>query len=192
MLSERQEQIVEASVNLIAEKGIQGFTIKNLSKAIGISEPGIYRHFENKTKILLTILDQFLNMAQMLSGLVENNKLSAVKNISFMFGKIVDLFYETPALVSVIFSEEIFKNERVLKNKIIEIFNTNELTIEKIMLKGQENKEIRKDIDEKNLALLTMGSLRLMVKRWDLNDYNFDLKKEGNRLIASVETIIAG
>lgn len=192
MLSERQEQIVEASVNLIAEKGIQGFTIKNLSKAIGISEPGIYRHFENKTKILLTILDQFLNMAQMLSGLVENNKLSAVQNISFMFGKIVDLFYETPALVSVIFSEEIFKNERVLKNKIIEIFNTNELTIEKIMLKGQENKEIRKDIDEKNLALLTMGSLRLMVKRWDLNDYNFDLKKEGNRLIASVETIIAG
>ena len=192
MLSERQEQIVEASVNLIAEKGIQGFTIKNLSKAIGISEPGIYRHFENKTKILLTILDQFLNMAQMLSGLVENNKLSAVQNISFMFGKIVDLFSETPALVSVIFSEEIFKNERVLKNKIIEIFNTNELTIEKIMLKGQENKEIRKDIDEKNLALLTMGSLRLMVKRWDLNDYNFDLKKEGNRLIASVETIIAG
>ena len=192
MLTERQEQIVEASVNLIAEKGIQGFTIKNLSKAIGISEPGIYRHFENKTKILLTILDQFLNMAQMLSGLVENNKLSAVQNISFMFGKIVDLFSETPALVSVIFSEEIFKNERVLKNKIIEIFNTNELTIEKIMLKGQENKEIRKDIDEKNLALLTMGSLRLMVKRWDLNDYNFDLKKEGNRLIASVETIIAG
>ncbi|MCD4664213.1 MAG: TetR/AcrR family transcriptional regulator, partial [Bacteroidales bacterium] len=45
MLSDRQQQIIEESIKIIDEKGIQGLTIKNLSKAIGISEPGIYRHF---------------------------------------------------------------------------------------------------------------------------------------------------
>ncbi|RLD52651.1 MAG: TetR/AcrR family transcriptional regulator [Bacteroidetes bacterium] len=191
MLSERQEQIIEESINLIAEKGIQGFTIKNLSKAIGISEPGIYRHFENKTKILLTILDQFLDMAQMLSGLVENNKLSAVQKISFMFNKMVERFEETPLLVSVIFSEEIFKNEEVLKRKIIKILNTNEDTLEAIIRTGQKNNEIRTDSDEKVLALMVMGSLRLLVKRWDLNEHKFDLSKEGKLLLNSIEAVLS-
>ncbi len=119
MLSERQEQIINESIKLIAEKGIQGFTIKNLSKAIGISEPAIYRHFKSKTHILLTILDDFTKMADMLSKLVDNDKFSAFQKTSFIFNKMVDMFAETPSLVSVIFSEEIFKNEEILKNKII-------------------------------------------------------------------------
>ncbi len=191
MLSERQEQIIEESINLIAEKGIQGFTIKNLSKAIGISEPGIYRHFENKTQILLTILDGFTEMAEMLSGLISNNKLSAVQKISFMFNKMVERFEETPSLVSVIFSEEIFKNEEVLKRKIIKILNTNEDTLEAIIRTGQKNNEIRTDSDEKVLALMVMGSLRLLVKRWDLNEHKFDLSKEGKLLLNSIEAVLS-
>lgn len=44
----RQKQIIQQSIQLIADKGIQGLTIKNISKSIGISEPAIYRHFDNK------------------------------------------------------------------------------------------------------------------------------------------------
>jgi len=58
-LSARQQQIIEASIGLIDRLGIQGFTIKNLSKEIGISEPAIYRHFESKVEILSTILESF-------------------------------------------------------------------------------------------------------------------------------------
>ena len=191
MLSERQEQIIEESINLIAEKGIQGFTIKNLSKAIGISEPAIYRHFENKTQILLTILDGFTELAEMLSGLINNNKLSTVQKISFMFNKMVERFKQSPSLVSVIFSEEIFKNEDVLRRKIIKILNTNEDTLEAIIRTGQKNNEIRTDSDEKVLALMVMGSLRLLVKRWDLNGHKFDLSKEGKLLLNSIEAVLS-
>lgn len=191
MLSKRQQEIVETSIELIAEKGIQGLTIKNLSKAIGISEPGIYRHFESKTEILITILNNFRDMAAMLSGLMLHSEDTAMNNISFMFSKMVDTFVETPSLVAVIFSEEIFKNEDVLNNKIVEILNLNEQTIENILRKGQREGSLRDDIDEKNLALMVMGSLRLMVKRWELNNHNFDLKKEGEKLLKAIKTLIS-
>ncbi len=190
MLSERQEQIIDESIKLIAEKGIQGFTIKNLSKAIGISEPAIYRHFKSKTQILLTILDTFEEIAEMLSGLINNTKLSAVQKISFMFNKMVVKFTETPSLVSVIFSEEIFKNEEILKKKIIRILNKNEETLELIIRKGQQQNKIRNDSDEKTLALMVMGSLRLLVKRWDLNGHDFNLSREGKLLLNSVEAVL--
>ncbi|MBT4968054.1 MAG: TetR/AcrR family transcriptional regulator [Bacteroidetes bacterium] len=57
MQTDRQKEIVEVALELITEKGIQGLTIKNLSKKIGISEPAIYRHFDNKIQILISILE---------------------------------------------------------------------------------------------------------------------------------------
>ncbi|NOZ34283.1 MAG: TetR/AcrR family transcriptional regulator [Chlorobi bacterium] len=191
MLSERQKQIIEESIKLIAEKGIQGFTIKNLSKAIGKSEPTIYRHFESKTEILSAILEKFLTLAVFLSGKMSESDLTAFGKLSFMFEKMIDLFAETPSLVSVIFSEEIFKNEEVLKNKIVKILNKNEDTIENIIREGQSKNEIRTDIDKKSSALLVMGSLRLLVKRWDLNNNKINLKKEGKKLLTAINKVLS-
>ena len=191
MLSDRQQQIIEESINIIDEKGIQGLTIKNLSKAIGISEPGIYRHFESKTEILLTILNNFKDMAIVLSGLMKDFEGTTIEKITFMFSRMLDLFSETPSLVSVIFSEEIFKNEELLKLKITEVLNLHAQTIEDIIATGQKEKNVRQDIELKTLALIIMGSLRLLVKRWDLNNHNFDLRKEGHKLLEGLNKILA-
>ncbi len=190
MQTERQIQIIESAIELIDTKGIQGLTIKNLSKAIGISEPGIYRHFESKTEILLSILNNVKEMAGMLSGLIKDFEGTAHEKVNFMFSRMLDLFTETPSLVSVIFSEEIFKNDELLKLKIIEIMNMHTQTIEYIIKIGQEEDNVRKDIEVKTLALIILGSLRLLVKRWYINNHNFDLKYEGSKLIMGLNKIL--
>ena len=189
MQTERQTQIIEKSIELIADKGIQGFTIKNLSKSIGISEPAIYRHFDNKTHILISILNNFKEMGDMMSLIIDNDD-TAMEKIEFLFSKMLDIFTGQPAIISVIFSEEIFKNETILKEKIIEIHNMHQSNIEKIVSKGQEENNVRTDIDKSILALILMGSLRLLVKRWDLNNHNFNLREEGKELLNSFKLII--
>ncbi len=191
MQTQRQREITEKSIEIISRKGIQGLTIKNLSKEIGISEPAIYRHFDSKTAILLAILNSFKDTSLMLAGMMHNNEDPAIEKISFMFSKMLDTFSSTPAIVSVFFSEEIFKNEEELKNKILEIQNINQLTIETIIAKGQAQKDVRSDIDINNLAVIIMGAFRLLVKRWDLNNYNFNLKAEGKSLIKSLKIVIS-
>jgi len=189
MQTERQIQIIESSIELIATKGIQGFTIKNISKAIGISEPAIYRHFENKTEILISILNNFKEMGEMMSMMVVNNN-TAIEKIEFIFSKMIEIFNDQPAFVSVIFSEEIFKNEKILIDKIVEILNLHQTNIEKIIEIGQKDKNIRTDIDKSSLALIFMGSFRLLVKRWELNNQNFNLKQEGLKLINSFKLMV--
>jgi len=191
MQTERQTQIIESALELIAEKGIQGLTIKNLSKKIGVTEPAIYRHFENKSSILLTILNNFKQMASMMSGMIPTLEGTAFDKIEFMFSKIIQLFIESPSYISVIFSEEIFKNDDQLKNKIIEVLDQNEQTIEGIIRTGQENNDVRTDIDSKNLALIVMGSLRFLVKQWDIKGKNQNLKIEGDQLLNSLKLIIS-
>lgn len=189
--TDRQTEIMESALEIISTLGIQGLTIKNISKKIGISEPAIYRHFASKTDILLGILNNFKELAVMLAEMMGNYEATASEKISFIFSKMLEIFSETPSMVAVIFSEEIFKNEAVLKTKIVEILNLHAQTIENIISKGQIENNIRSDIDSKNLALIAMGSFRLMVKKWELNDHNLNLQKEGKTLIESIRKILS-
>jgi AcrR family transcriptional regulator len=190
MLSERQEQIIAESIKLIDEKGIQGLTIKNLSKAIGISEPGIYRHLESKTDILLSILKNFEEMSSFMNEVIKEGEGTTISKIEFMFSKIIELFSVEPSHISVVFSEELFKNDEALKSKIIEIMNMKEKAIEDIILEGQNNGEVRNDIGNKTLALIVIGALRFRIKQWDLRNQHKNLEEEGQELIKGLRLIL--
>ncbi len=190
MQTERQKEIIQVSLDLISEKGIQGLTIKNIASKIGTSEPAIYRHYENKIHILLSILDSFRDFSQFAFKEELSKEIDSVDKISNIFNKHFSEFTTNPSLVSVIFSEGIFANEELLIAKISGIMTENQEIMQNIIIQGQLNNEIRSDIDPQTLSTIIMGSLRLFVKKWQFSKHSFDLIKEGESLINSIKTII--
>ncbi|MCF8362814.1 MAG: TetR/AcrR family transcriptional regulator [Prolixibacteraceae bacterium] len=190
MQTARQIEIVEAALNLINENGIQGLTIKNLSKKIGISEPAIYRHYENKIEILVAVLDSFSRFMGEIKTNVEKQS-GSLSQIEAMFTAFFTAFNENPSLVAVIFSEELFRNEPRLSDKTSEIINKNIEFLSGIIQKGAYEGEIREDIPAEHLTIMVMGTLRLYVKKWQLKGAGFNLKTEGEGLIRSVITLIS-
>ncbi len=190
MLSERQNEIIQTTIEIIANKGIQGFTLKNLSVEIGISEPAIYRHFKSKTDILFTMLKQFQNFKKQISENILSSKTNSLEKINMVFESLLNKFSENSSLVSVIFADEIFYNEIKLSNKIAEIRDMNNSLFVEIIGNGQQNNEIRKDIEVKYVVLMIMGALRLLVKKWKMSGYNFDLQEEGKALFLAIKTTI--
>jgi AcrR family transcriptional regulator len=190
MQTERQKEIIETALDLISQKGIQGLTIKNLSKKIGISEPAIYRHYENKIEILLKILDLFKESSGSIFEEALRSNFGSIQKIEHLFSRHFSKFAENPTLVSVIFSEEIFRSEPALIEKIAEVINRNSQILRKIIVAGQEGGEVRNDLEAGHIAIIIMGSLRLFVKQWQFSGYNFNLEKEGQKLINSVKLLI--
>lgn len=190
MLTERQEEIIETALELIDTEGIQGLTIKNLSKRIGISEPAIYRHFDNKIHIITTVLEMLKKDSESIFDLKISENENAVEKISDLFKSHFTLFVNKPVLASVIFSEELFKNETVLKEKVNEVITHNNEILVSIINSGQEKNEVRQDIKAGDLAILIMGTLRLFVKKWQVSGLSFNLEMEGNRIIEMIKTLI--
>ncbi|MEA1875354.1 MAG: TetR/AcrR family transcriptional regulator [Bacteroidota bacterium] len=190
MQTERQKEIIEVSLELISEKGIQGLTIKNLSKKIGISEPAIYRHYDSKTDILIAILDFFNNNTEQIFKKELQNVDKSMDKIEHLFTKHFTSFSAKPSLVSVIFSEEIFRNDPLLIDKISKVIEKNQRILAEIVSAGQKDGEIRTDIEAEHLSTVIVGTLRLFVKRWQFSGYTYDLPKEGKILIESIKLMI--
>lgn len=186
-LSERQKEIIKASLELIAEKGIQGMTIKNLSKKIGLVESAIYRHFESKTHILIAILDSISGQ----TAPYESTKVESV--IDYLEQKLrghFQTFTDNPALASVVFAEDLFQNEILLVEKTKAKVGKSISEIAGMIKDGQQKEEIRSDVESEQLAIMINGSVRMLVKQWRMSDYSFDLIQKGDELINSIKLII--
>jgi len=187
--TERQTEIIDKSIKIISDMGIQHLTIKNLSKSMGLSEPAIYRHFESKIDILLGILDYFSKVPKKLHSALEGKKfpLAALTEI---FLAHVRYFSENSAQAAVIFSEEIFQNDKRLSEKVFSIMNENEEKILKLIKEGQEQKKIRNDIPAEQMATIIIGSLRFLITKWRLSNFSFNLEEKGGIVWNSISEMI--
>jgi len=189
--TDRQKEIIEVSLQIIAESGIQGLTIKNIAKKVGFTESAIYRHYENKIQILIAILDFFSeNSIRFFSNELQKNSTS-ISKIENLYLTHFKSFASTPSLVAVIFSEEIFRNETILVDKVHGIMKNTLLSLTSIIETGQRNNEIRSDIQPITLCTIIMGALRMFVKQWQMSKNSFDLVSKGAEFIQSVKMLVA-
>jgi AcrR family transcriptional regulator len=188
--SNRQQQIINLAIELIAENGIQNLTTNNLAKRLELSEAAIYRHFKSKLDILLSILALFeKNSRTQFEEILKEDILQLEKVKKIFIARCQD-FSLTPQLACVIFSEEIFRNEPELSKKVDEIMMMHQNHLIQIINSAIENREIRADIQAENLCIVIMGALRLIVTRWRMMNYEFDLVKKAENVWESINLMM--
>jgi len=185
----RQKQIIEASLNLIKEGGIQNLTMKHIAGRVGISEQAIYRHFKSKQDILCAIINYFNDHFEAVFTSV--SRISSVeKRMQAFHEEHLKYFQANPAMAAVIFSEEIFQYDSKLAQKVnslvvrrIEVFTS-------FIVQAQKEGGIRKDIVAEDLAFIFLGSLRFLVTNWRLSGFDYDLTIRGKSLKSTMISLI--
>ena len=188
--SNRQLEIIDAATKLIGEKGLQNLTTKHLAAEMGFSEPALYRHFKGKTEILASVLSFYkVNLQKGIKEIISSDisGLDKLKKImKFQFSH----FSENPAIVMVIFAEASFQYEKKLSEMVLAILNNKQKMVESIIVSGQADGSIRKDVDASSLVSFFMGGMRFTILRWRLNEYSYDLIEEGEKLWNGVNSIM--
>jgi AcrR family transcriptional regulator len=177
-LSERQKQIVEESIRLIADKGMQKFTMKRVAEAIKVTEPAVYRHFENKQAILLAVLDYFDEIRCNLLD-ASHGESGFVRIERFVLG-LIDLFAANPPLASLMFSEEFIPSDRSLSRRMLQVMHGHKDRLEQLILQAQTEGDLRTDLTPLQVFRLIMGPIRLVTTQWRLSGLGFDLRIEGS------------
>ncbi len=191
-LTVRQKEIVLNIIRIISTQGIQELTIKNIAAAINVTEAAIYRHFKSKNDMLMEVLNYFEELASGMSEKAEQEDTTPLGKIEIFLLQRYELFQSNPDLAKVMFSEVLFENDTDLSNKMHEIIQTHMHQMIEFVHQAQASGQIRKDIDEKHLFRMIVGSMRLLVTQWCLSGYSFPLEEEGKRLWKSVQKLIAG
>ncbi len=79
-----KEKIIDAALELFAEKGYKGASIRAIASKVGIRESAIYNHFKNKEDILDTIVKNFASPSLSLLSSDKPIEELALKGKSFL------------------------------------------------------------------------------------------------------------
>lgn len=188
--SERQKEIIEKSIKIISELGIQDFTTKNLAKEMNFSEAAIYKHFPGKVEIILAILTLFDQQADEILVKIKQVEKPGFNEIFEIFKNRCAMFERKPYYANVIFSEEIFQNDVRFKEKILGIMKKHRKLILDILKQMIEDGKISRIYHENELATIIMGSFRLLVTQWRLSHFQFPLREYLENLFAALKKMM--
>jgi AcrR family transcriptional regulator len=93
---DRQDEILDRTIELLREAGLAGLTMKKVAERVGFTEPAIYRHFPNKQALLVGVAGRlsqlFLGPVRAISEEMDTPPLDRIERIvAHHVGLIMDL-----------------------------------------------------------------------------------------------------
>lgn len=189
-ITERQIEIIEAAAKILTTSGVSGLTIKSLAKEMAFSESAIYRHFESKEQIILTMLNFVLQNVDSAFIAKSAELKTPVKKLKALFSNQFSFFKKNPHLAVAIFSDGLLEESSQINEQMLKIISTRRKLIEPIIEEGQKQEIFRSDLSADELIHIVMGSVRLLMYKWRIGHFQFDIESEGAKLILSILKLI--
>jgi AcrR family transcriptional regulator len=190
-MSDRQDEIVGTALRIISEDGIQELTMKKIAAVIGITEPALYRHFTSKFQILSAVVDTIAAARSALSGTSTSGVRNAESDILGFFIGHARLFTREPAMTVILFSEDLFRNDKELSERVAAIMDDTRHRMQEALAVGVKTGMMRADLDLPMASLLLVGGFRQLVSSWRLASYQFSLEEHTARLVGSTLRLFA-
>ena len=183
--SKRQNEILDAALHLIAEKGIRNLTIRHLSQAMHITDAALYYYFQDKLAIVQALVSRFEGDADA----VEEN-LHGWAAVEAALIHRTELVLATPDLARVVFAEELFQGDPEVEQILFGMMQRHRKIMLRHFKEAEDAGEIRSDIPDDTLFRMILGPLRLLIKQWGMSHGAFDLRKERQKLLDGLRTVL--
>jgi len=178
----RREEIVQAALQVIGEKGVHALTITEITGRAGMSDANIYRHFKGKQEILEALGDFIGERVMGKAAEIAGGKECALAKLAAIFRGHTALIAANPGLPRFMFSEEIHLGNRELATAMAGRMAGYIETLSSLIAAGISADELQPGLAPRETAIALLGMIQLTALRWSITPGAFNLEAEATRL----------
>ena len=188
----RRDQIAEASLRIIAGRGVSGLTTAAIAKEAGISEANIYRHFRSKDEILSATVEKIgEGLRRNIENISEiNQEYSPLMKLKRAFMQHLDYIEKNEGIPRLVFSDEMHAGRQDMREKLLLSITSYSAVLESLIKEGQKTGLIQKELKSKSAAMMFIGLVQVTTLRWALSSFSFSLVTEGMKMWEDYEKCI--
>jgi AcrR family transcriptional regulator len=155
VLSDKKLHIIRAAIELFAEKGFEGSSIRDLAARAGVNVAMVNYYFGSKDKLFETIVEYRASFLREKLDMIEaDTRMTEIEKIDAVIDYYVEKLLSQPSFHRVM-HQELLKGERKeMQDNIQQIFLRNTLVLRSIIDKGIRKKVFRKVDPEMTMATL--------------------------------------
>lgn len=179
---ERKAQIVAEVLRLADEIGPDRLSTTDVARAIGLSQPAIFRHFPTKGALWLAVAEDIADRLQSYWAAAEAGATGPQARLKALIGAQLTAIAETPALPSILFSRELQVDNPALREVFRGLLGAFQGRLVAVIRDLQAAGDLKRDVSPEDVAILLTSLVQGVAIRWTLGARGFALVPEGLRL----------
>lgn len=171
-------------MRLADEVGPDRLTAEAIARAVGLTQPGIFRHFPTKQAIWQAVAEV---IADRMTGAWDDVLGRPAEPVDRLVGLIqaqLRLIQATPAIPAILFSRELHVENDGLRESFRALMGRFHRAIADEVRRAQDTGAFRRDLAADDAAFLLIGLVQGLAVRWSLSGRAFALEPEGARLLS--------
>ncbi len=175
---ERKAIIIDAVLTLADIDGPDRLSTAAIAKASGLTHAGIFKHFSTKQDIWLAVANEIANRAQIYWSRPLRKTLTPKDKIRALVEEHFALLSKNPAILTIMFSYELQQSNKELRDIFTHMMmQFRQYITQQFILVGYDDERAF------DLSFLIIALVQGVGMRWSVSQRDFDLSKEGIRLL---------
>ncbi|TDL84776.1 TetR/AcrR family transcriptional regulator [Meridianimarinicoccus aquatilis] len=179
---ERKTQIVAEVLRLADEIGPDRLSTTDVARAVGLSQPAIFRHFPTKGALWLAVAEDIADRLQESWAASEAEAAAPKARLRGLIGAQLSVISATPALPSILFSRELQVDNQALRDVFRGLLGAFQSRLVAVIRDLQAAGDMKRDVSPEDVAILLTSLVQGVAIRWTLGARGFSLPQEGLRL----------
>lgn len=182
-LIKRRESIIVSTIETLNAVGLQNLSTKLIAKREGVSEGTLFRHFKNKTEIMLAVVDHFSQYDDAIIETCQRKNFSPLEAIRYFYNAYAEYYENYPEITVVVQAYDSLMCDKELSEKIRAIIYKRSDFMVKIIEEAQEGKIIQPDINPELLENILSGGSKEICLKWRMQKFKFSIKEKTSEMI---------
>ena len=186
----RQQQILDTTLEIIAEKGVGGVSTAEIAQRVGIVPSALYRHFESKEALIDALLDRthmilFENVRKMTL-----KKSDPKEDLKSLFLLHLEFIRKNPGMPKLVFSDAAVFGSPERKEKVLSIVKNYMNKLTEIAEKGRRDGDFLQDISPEAVAFSLVSFVQYVGLISNLSDGKTDIGELAEQAWGYIERAI--
>jgi AcrR family transcriptional regulator len=162
---EKRRLILDAAVRVFAHKGFHTSRVGDIAEEAGVAHGLLYHYFSSKDEVLDTIFrEEWSDLLEEIDA-IERSQEPALEQLQRAAARLLGSWRRRPDVIRVLI-KEIARSQEV-QQRIGELVKPIE-AIQRIIARGQETGEFRRDIDARVAGIVFYGGVEELLSGWVL------------------------
>jgi AcrR family transcriptional regulator len=188
-VEDKRRQLLDAAVRVFARKGFHASRVGDIAEEAGVAHGLLYHYFKSKDQVLEAVFHENWSLLIARIESVEETDEPAADQIRHIAAIVLRTWLHLPDVVRVVIQE--FGRSPELGERIGELTLPID-ALQRVIVRGIERGEFRKDVDPAFAATVVYGSIDELLTAWVLGRLPSDEEAVARAEQTLVEVILLG
>ena len=186
----KRDLILDAAYTMLSRRGYHEATMGKIARKAGVSHGTLYWHFKSKEDLFFAVLErEFLRVDEAIRPALAMDQ-PAIKKIEMLLRFSVSTLEQSSDFLALMFSAMAGSSERFersLAQMAKNIYSTYNDMLEEIIIQGQQQGDIREDVNARAVAVAMVSLLDALYLQYGLGTATMDHEKLADGLWDFIE-----